>query len=82
MNRIKKIDKVFTRKSIDPRDIRVTCSPVEFVSFNGMTESREIDSIEFINRRPASVPQERCPGLGRKDPKEGEHRVRPDQGGG
>lgn len=71
MNRIKKIDKVFTRKNIDPRDIRVICSPVEFVSFNGMTESREIDSIEFINRRPASVPQERSLGSVEKTIKKG-----------
>ena len=79
MNRIKKIDKVFTRKSIDPRDIRVTCSPVEFVSFNGMTESKEIDSIEFINRRPGSIARGEVSGIRRKDHKEGKRRIRPDQ---
>jgi predicted Holliday junction resolvase-like endonuclease len=59
MSRIKKIDKIFTRKSIDPRDIRLVCSPVNFISFNGMTHEKDIESIEFINHRPRATFEEK-----------------------
>jgi predicted Holliday junction resolvase-like endonuclease len=59
LNRIKKIDKVFTRLNIDPRDIRLVWSPIDFIAYNGMTDKKEIDSIEFINHRPKSSFEEK-----------------------
>jgi predicted Holliday junction resolvase-like endonuclease len=61
INRIKKIVKVFTRLNIDPRDIRLVWSPIEFISFNGMADEykKEIDSIDFINHRPKSTFEEK-----------------------
>ncbi len=59
MKRIKKIDKVFTKKTIDPRDVRLICSPVDFIAFNGMTEKKDIKSIEFISHEPTSSSEEK-----------------------
>jgi len=59
LKKISKIDKVFSRKNIDPRDTRLIFSPVEFVVFNGMTEYRKIDSLLFLGKHPESGSQEK-----------------------
>jgi predicted Holliday junction resolvase-like endonuclease len=56
--RIQKIDKVFTRKKIDPRDIRLIFDPVEFVAFKGVTDGEEVSSIAFVTKMPETKSQE------------------------
>lgn len=50
LKQIGKVDKVFTKRNIDPRDIRLIFSPVEYVAFNGLTE-KEVQSIAFVTRQ-------------------------------
>jgi len=57
--RIKKVDKIFTRKKIDPRDIRLIFDPVEFVAFKGLTDGEGIASIAFVAKAPRNKSQER-----------------------
>ena len=56
--RIQKIDKVFTRRKIDPRDIRLIFDPVEFVAFKGVTDGEEVSSIAFVTKAPENKSQE------------------------
>jgi predicted Holliday junction resolvase-like endonuclease len=50
--KIKKVDKIFFHRKIDPRDVRLIFSPIDFICFNGMTEHKEIKSINFLTRKP------------------------------
>lgn len=57
--KIKKVDKIFFNRKIDPRDVRLIFSPIDFVCFNGMTEKKEISSIRFLTRRPKTKHDEK-----------------------
>ena len=57
--RIRQVDKVFTRRKIDPRDIRLIFDPVEFVAFKGLTDGDEVASIAFVAKAPQNRIQER-----------------------
>lgn len=52
MAKIRKMDKIFHGRKIDPRDVRLIFSPIDFVCFNGMTEKKDIESIHFLTRKP------------------------------
>ena len=57
--KIKKVDKIFFRRKIDPRDIRLLFSPIDFVCFNGMTENKQVDGVTFLTRHPVDRIQEK-----------------------
>lgn len=59
LNRIKKIDRVFSKRNIDPRDIRLLFSPVEFIAFPGMTDDDNFREISFFAKRPRSRTEEK-----------------------
>lgn len=50
VNQIKKIgmDKIFLKRDIYPKDVRLLFSPVEFVVFHGMTTKDNIEKISFM----------------------------------
>lgn len=50
--RIKRVDKVFTKRKFDPRDVRLIFDPVEYVDFKGLTEGEELSSIAFLAKAP------------------------------
>lgn len=54
LKRMGKVDKVFIRRNIDPRDIRLIFNPVEYVAFKGLTDEEEVRSIAFVTRHIAS----------------------------
>ena len=56
---IKKIDKVFTKRNIDPRDIRLIFDPIEFVVFKGVTDGEDVSAISFVSKSPQSKRQEK-----------------------
>lgn len=57
LKQIGKVDKVFTKRNIDPRDIRLIFNPVEYVAFNGLTE-QEVQSISFVTKQIKNSRQE------------------------
>jgi predicted Holliday junction resolvase-like endonuclease len=57
LKQISKVDKVFTKRNIDPRDIRLIFNPVEYVAFNGLTE-QEVQSISFVTKQMQNSRQE------------------------
>lgn len=59
IKRIKKIDKVFMKRDIDPRDIRLLFSPVEFIVFPGMTDNEGFKEISFFSKRPTCIKEEK-----------------------
>jgi len=59
IKRIKKIDKVFVKRDIDPRDVRLLFSPVEFIAFPGMTDNDNFEEISFFSKRPACAKEEK-----------------------
>lgn len=56
--KLKKIDPVFSRRDIDPQDVKVIFEPVEFVIFHGMNSIEGVDHVEFVSRSPDSRLQE------------------------
>jgi predicted Holliday junction resolvase-like endonuclease len=50
LKKIKKVDKVFIKRNIDPRDVRLIFNPVEYIAFKGLTDDEEIRSISFLTR--------------------------------
>lgn len=57
--KIKEVDKIFIRRKIDPRDVRLLFSPIDFVCFNGMTENKQVDGVTFLTRHPDNRIQEK-----------------------
>lgn len=57
--RIKRVDKVFTKKKFDPRDVRLLFDPVEYVAFKGLTDGEEVSSIAFFAKTPQDRTQEK-----------------------
>jgi predicted Holliday junction resolvase-like endonuclease len=58
LKRMKKVDKVFIRRNIDPRDIRLIFNPIEYVAFKGLTEKNEVNAISFVTRHIESKKNE------------------------
>ncbi|MEK6816175.1 MAG: Holliday junction resolvase-like protein [Nanoarchaeota archaeon] len=59
LTRIRRIDKVFTKKKIDPRDLRLIFDPVEYVAFKGLTDGEEVSSVVFFAKAPLNRIQEK-----------------------
>jgi len=57
--KIEKVSKIFTKRNIDPRDIRLIFDPVEFIAFKGATVGEDISSISFVSKSPQSRRQEK-----------------------
>lgn len=51
---IRKIDKVFTPRRLNPDDAKVVFHPIDYVVFNGMKNSDSIKSIVMLDRQTTS----------------------------
>jgi len=58
LERIKKVDKVFTKRKIDQRDVRLLFDPIEYLVFRGLTDGEGISKISFVGKTPQSKRQE------------------------
>lgn len=47
---IKTIDRVFTPKGLNPDDAKILFHPIDYVVFNGMKETKKINSIVLLDR--------------------------------
>ena len=54
---LKKLDPVFSGRSIDPKDVKVLFDPIEYVVFDGMRNGK-IKKVELVGRRPKSKKEE------------------------
>ncbi|NLD46226.1 MAG: hypothetical protein GX660_03365 [Clostridiaceae bacterium] len=51
MRYVKKIDKIFTPRKLNPDDAKVIFHPVDYVVFNGM-KNKSLNNIVFLDRKP------------------------------
>jgi len=56
--RIRKIDPVFSPRGLDPQDVRLLCTPVDFLVFDGLTDTKSVKKILFLTRVPKDQLQE------------------------
>src|SRR5215813_3452778 len=56
---ISRVDKVFTKKRVAPRDLRLIFDPVEYVAFKGLTEGEKLTFIAFFAKSPRDRTQEK-----------------------
>lgn len=47
---IKTIDHVFTPKGLNPDDAKVIFHPIDYVVFNGMKETKQVNNIVLLDR--------------------------------
>lgn len=50
---------LFAKKNIDPRDLKLIFSPIEFVVFNGMAEKKKLKNIVLLGKKPDNKEQEK-----------------------
>ncbi len=55
---LKRIDPTFSGKGLDPQDVKVLFSPVEYVVFDGLNTER-LRRVLFVDRAPESLDRER-----------------------
>lgn len=56
---IKKVDPIFTPRRIDPQDVTLLFTPIDFVVFKGITANKLTERILFLTRQADSAAQEK-----------------------
>jgi len=56
--RIRKIDPIFSPRGLDPQDVRLLFTPVDFLVFDGLTDTKSVKKILFLTRVPKDQLQE------------------------
>ncbi len=59
LDRIKKVDKIFTKRNIDQRDVRLLFDPVEYIVFRGLTNGTGVSKVSFVGKAPQNKRQEK-----------------------
>jgi len=56
---IKRVDPIFTPRRIDPQDVTLLFTPIDFVVFKGITAKKKVERILFLTRQAQSAVQEK-----------------------
>ena len=59
---IKKVDRIFTPRKINPDDAKVLFHPIDYVVFNGMKNAGEMKNILLLDRKCCSAEHRRLQG--------------------